>query len=141
MTMPIVVYRPTLILQPIDENGDPDGSPVDVSCDVSRFELDVDVPTTQVTTFCGNFEIPDEIEVSATVEVTVNADTYARWAALVGDSVEVQVKDRTTDTAYRAFDSQIQLNPALYGPTEPGEARAFDFSLPVLSAVTLVEPS
>jgi hypothetical protein len=55
--------------------------------------------------------------------------------------VEVQIKDRTTDTAYRRFTSQVPLNPALYGPDEPGEARAFDFSLPVLSEVTEVTPS
>lgn len=138
---PIIVYRPTLVLQPLDAAGDPTGSPVDVSCDISRFELDVDTPTTRVSTFCGSFEIPGDIEVSATVEVTVNDETSGRWAPLVGDSMEVRVKDRSTDTVYRRFQTQIPLNPALYGPDESGEARAFDFNLPVLSDVTEVTPS
>lgn len=137
----IVVKDPTLVLQPIDENGDPDGASVDVSCDVSTVELGVDTPTTSVTTFCGTSQIPGDVEVSCSITAVVNAGTNGRWAGLVGDMVEVQVKDRTTDTTYRAFTSQVPLNPALYGPTTPGEARSFDFDMPVLSDVAIVTPS
>lgn len=138
---PIIVYRPTLVLQPLDADGDPDGAPVDVSCDIVSIELSPEVPITTVTTFCGAFQTPGELEVSASLEVAVNDETTGRWAALVGDSVEVQVKDRTTDTSYRKFNSQIGFNPGLYGPTQPGEARQFSFDIPVTSAVEVVTPS
>jgi hypothetical protein len=136
MTAPIIVYRPLLHLQPLDENGDDDGAAVDVSCDMSSVELTVDTPTTDVSTFCGNFQIPDDITVGATFEVTVNADTNSRWSALVGRRVRAELYDRTDSTQYRAFETQIQLNPSLYGPDTPGEARAFSFDLAVLSDVT-----
>lgn len=137
----IVVKDPTLVLQPLDAAGDPSGSPVDVSCDVSQVELTVDTPVNTVTTFCGKVQVPDDAEVGCSISAVVNSGTNGRWASLVGDSVEVQVKDRTTDTTYRAFTSQVPINPALYGPTTPGEARAFDFDMPVLSAVAIVTPS
>jgi hypothetical protein len=135
MTAPIIVYRPLLHLQPLDENGDDDGAAVDVSCDMSSVELTVDSPTTDVSTFCGNFQIPDDITVGATFEVTVNADTDSRWAALVGQRVRAELYDRTDSTKYRTFETQIQLNPSLYGPTTPGEARTFSFDVAVLSEV------
>lgn len=141
MDIPIIVYRPTVVLQPLDEAGDPTGSPVDVSCDFQSVELTVDTPVTTITTFCGSVQIPGELEVGCDCTVAVNEATSGRWSGLVGDSVEVQIKDRTTDTSYRAFTSQIPLNPALYGTTEPGEPRTVDFSLPVLSEVTVVTPS
>lgn len=141
MDIPIITYRPTVILQPLDEDGDPTGSPVDVSCDFESIELSVDTPVTTITTFCGTVQIPGELEVSCDCTVAVNDATSGRWTGLVGDSVQVQIKDRTSDTAYRAFTSQVPLNPALYGVTEPGEPRTVDFALPVLSEVTVVTPS
>lgn len=141
MTMPIVVYRPTLLLQPLDENGDPDGAAVDVSCDMSSVELGVTQPLINVSNFCGKYSIPDDIEESATFEVAVNADTYTRWAALVGVTVQAQIKDRTTDTDYRAFNTEIRINPALYGTTSPGEARTISFDVPILSSPELVTGS
>jgi len=132
---PIIVYRPLLHLQPLDEEGEDDGAAVDVSCDMSSVELTPDTPTTDVTTFCGNFQIPDDIIVGATFEVTVNADTDANWSALVGRSVRAELYDRTDATKYRTFNTQIMLNPSLYGPTTPGEARTFSFDVAVLSEV------
>ena len=132
MVAPIIVYRPLLHLQPLDEDGEDDGAAVDVSCDMSSVELTVDTPTTDVTTFCGNFQIPDDIIVGATFEVTVNAETDANWSALVGQSVRAELYDRTDATRYRTFNTQIMLNPSLYGPTTPGEARTFSFDVAVL---------
>lgn len=133
---PIFAYRPTMVIQTLDENGDPDGAPVDVSCDVESVELSPEVPLNSQVTFCGTFQIPGDLEVSCSVSAVVNDETLARWAPLVGDTVEVQVKDKTTDTTRRVFQSIVSFNPGLYGPTTPGEARAFDFDLPVLSEVT-----
>ena len=141
MTAPIIVYRPQLHLQPLDEAGADDGAAVDVSCDMSSVELTVDTPTTDVTTFCGNFQVPDDITVGATLEVTVNADTDTNWSALVGKRVRAELWDRNDATKYRTFETQIMLNPSLYGPTTPGEARAFSFDVAVLSAVEWVEES
>lgn len=138
MTAPIVVYRPKLIWQPVDGTGAEAGSPVDISCDMSSVELGVDTPTTDVTTFCGSFEIPGDIQVSATLEVVVSDDTDARWSPLVGDQGYLHLYDRTSDTDYRRFLTQIPLNPSLYGPDTPGEARSFSFDVPVLSAVEWV---
>ena len=141
MDIPIVTKRPTVVFQPLDEDGDPTGSPVDVSCDFESIELTVDTPVTTLTTFCGTVQIPDEPEIGCDCTVAVNDATSGRWSGLVGDSVEVQIKDRTTDTSYRAFVSQVPIDPSLYGTTEPGEPRTVDFALPVLSEVTLVTPS
>jgi len=138
---PIIVYRPTLIVQTLDEAGDPDGAPVDVSCDIVSLELAPDVPISTTTTFCGTFQNPGDVEVSCTLEVAVNDETYTRWAALVGDTVELQIKDKGTDTSYRAFGSFISFNPGLYGPDQPGEARTYSFDLPVTSDVTVVAES
>lgn len=138
MTAPIIIYRPILLLQPLDEAGADDGAAVDVSCDMSSVELTVDTPTTDVTTFCGNFQIPDDIVAGATLEVTVNADTDDNWAPLVGRRVRAELYDRNDSTRYRTFETQIMLNPSLYGPTTPGEARAFSFDTAVLSEVEWV---
>lgn len=134
MTAPIVIYRPALVLQPLDANGDPDGASVDVSCDMQSVELGVDTPTIEVSNFCGNYTLPDDISESASFGVAITEDTDTNWAALVGKTVEARVKDRTTDTRYRRFTTMILINPSLYGPTEPGEARAFEFDVPVLSS-------
>lgn len=141
MVSPIIVYRPKLILQPLDEAGAPSGSPVDVSCDMGSVELDVDTPTDEVITFCGTFTIPGDISVGATFEVVVNAETDGRWSALVGVPVQAQLYDRQDATSYRAFTTLITLNPSLYGPTTPGEARSFSFDVAVTSEVTWEEES
>ena len=138
---PIIVYRPTVVIQTLDESGDPDGAPVDVSCDFVSIELAPEVPITTTTTFCGTFQNPGDVEVSCSCEVAVNDETLARWAPLVGDTVEVQVKDKTTDATHRAFGSFISFNPGLYGPDQPGEARQYTFDIPVTSEVTSVEES
>ena len=138
MVAPIIVYRPLLHLQPLDEDGEDDGAAVDVSCDMSSVELTVDAPLTEVSTFCGNFQIPDDIVPGATFEVTVNAETDANWSPLVGKMVRAELYDRTDSSQYRTFDTQIMLNPSLYGPTTPGEARSFSFDVAVLSAVAWV---
>ena len=139
--IPIIVYRPKLLLQPLDAAGADDGAAVDVSCDLSSFALEVETPTTDVTTWCGTFQIPDDPVISLTLGVTVNTDTDARWAPLVGKRVRAEVKDRTDDTTYRTVETQVPINPSLYGPDTPGEARAFDFDLPVLSEVEWVDES
>lgn len=141
MEIPITVFRPTLVFQPLDEAGDPTGSPVDVSCDIVSAELAPDVPINSVSTFCGTAQVVGEVEVSLTLEVAINLTTNSRWASLVGDSVEVQIKDRTADSSYRAFPSIVPLNPALYGPDTPGEARQFSFDMPVMGEVAIVTPS
>ena len=138
---PIIIKDPTLVIQSIDAAGADVGSPVDVSCDIASVELSPDVPVTSVVTFCGTFQIPGDLEVGCDVEYTVNSDTFTRWSPLVGDSAKVRIKDRTTDTTYREFVTQIPMNPGLYGPTTPGESRTFTAPLPVLSEVTLVTPS
>lgn len=135
MTAPITIYRPKVWVQPLDEDGDPDGADVDVSCDLMSLELTPDVPIDNVTTFCGSFQTVGELEVSATLEVAVNADTDGRWSPLVGRSVEFHVWDTESSTEYRKFTSLITINPSLYGPTTPGEVRSHDFDIPVQSAV------
>lgn len=135
MTAPIIIYRPMLQIQPLDENGDPDGADVDVTCDMVSVELSPDIPIDDVTTFCGAFQTVGEVVTSASLEVAVNADTNARWAALVGLQVEMRLWDRNDSTQYRKWTSQVPINPSLYGPTTPGEARTFSFDVPVTSAV------
>lgn len=139
MVAPIIVRKPLLHLQPLSESGADDGALVDVSCDMSSVELSPDTPTVDVSTFCGNFSIPDEVTIGATFEVTVNADTDANWAALVGKSVRAELYDRDDASRYRTFDTIVPINPSLYGPTTPGEARTFSFDVPVLSEVAWVE--
>ena len=139
MVAPIIVREPLLHLQPLTDEGADDGALVDVSCDMSSVEIGVDTPTVDVTTFCGNFSIPDEISVTATLGVTVNSDTDANWSAIVGKMVRAELYDRSDASRYRTFDTIIPINPSLYGPTTPGEAREFDFEVPVLSDVAWVE--
>ena len=142
MVMPIVVYRPTLVIQPLDENGDPDGATVDASCDVQAFELGVDQPLITVSTFCGKFSIPDDIEETASGTFAINDETYDRWAPLIGKQAEFRLKDRgLTDENYRSFTTEVRANPALYGNMAPGEARTVDLDFPILSSPVLVEGS
>jgi len=139
MVAPIIVKNPLLHLQPLTEEGADDGALVDVSCDMASVEIGVDTPTIEATTFCGNFSVPDEITVTATLEVTVNADTDANWSAIVGRTVRAELYDRTDASRYRTFDTIVPINPSLYGPTTPGETRTFSFDVAVLSAVEWVE--
>jgi hypothetical protein len=141
MSVPIIVYRPLLHLQPLDEAGADDGAAVDVSCDIGSVELSVDTPTIDVSTFCGNFTTPDDPTTSCTIGFVITEDTDANWSALVGKRVRAELYDRTNATRYRTFETQVMLNPSLYGPTTPGEARAFDADFAVLSEVAWVDVS
>ena len=128
MVAPIIVYRPLLHLQPLTRPAPMTVRRSTCRCDMASVELAVETPTVDVSTFCGNFTIPDDISVEATFEVTVNEDTDANWSALVGKRVRAELYDRTTATQYRTFETQVMLNPSLYGPTTPGEARTFSFT-------------
>lgn len=139
MTQPIIIRKPLLHLQPLDDAGADDGALVDVSCDMASVELTPDTPTIEVTTFCGNFNIPDEPSIGATFEYTINADTDTNWAALVGRTVRAELYDRDDATRYRTFTTIVVINPSLYGPTTPGEARTFSHDVPVLSDVAWVD--
>lgn len=134
---PIVVYRPKFILQPLDAAGAPAGAPVDVSEDVETVELNADQTINRVSTFVGSFAHPGEVEPSATVSAVIGDDTDDNWAALVGVRCEAHLFDRTDATTFRQFETMISMNPALYGATSPGEARTFDFDIPVLTDVTI----
>jgi hypothetical protein len=136
MTMPIIIYRPKVVLQPLDADGSPTSDPpVDVSCDLSSVEFGVDQPSTTVTTYCGKFQVPDEIEESVTAELTVNADTDSNWSGLVGSQCEMQIWDREDATKYRTVNVHVGMNPSLYGTTAPGSARQPSVDLPVLGPV------
>lgn len=136
MTMPIIIYRPKVVAQPLDEAGSPTSdAPVDLSCDFSSIEFGVDQPSTTVSTFCGKFQVPDDIEESVTGEFTVNADTDGNWSPLVGTQVEMQVWDREDSTSHRTVNVHVGVNPSLYGTTQPGQARQPSVDFPVLSAV------
>ena len=136
MTMPTIIYRPKVVAQPLDENGSPTADPpVDVSCDFSSIEFGVDQPSTTVSTFCGKFQVPDDIEESVTGEFTVNADTDENWNGLVGSQVALQVWDREDSTRHRLVNVHVGVNPSLYGTTAPGQARQPSVDFPVLSAV------
>lgn len=132
---PIVVYRPKLLLQPLTELGADDGAAVEVSCDVGSVELNVDTPTIDISTFCGNFTTPDDITTSCTIGFVISDDSDANWSPLVGKRVRAELYDRQDATRFRKFETQVMLNPSLYGPTTPGEARAFDADFAVLSEV------
>ncbi len=138
MTAPIIVYRPKLLAQKLTALGADDGAPVDVTCDMESVEIGVDAGTTDVTNFCGTFSIPDDLTVTATLNVMVNDDTDTNWLGLVGKRVRFEVWDRTDATRYRTFESQVMLNPSLYGNTTPGEARMVSFDVAVLSDVEWV---
>jgi hypothetical protein len=133
--IPIIVRNPLLHLQPLDEDGADDGALIDVSCDMGSVELTPETPTVEVSNFCGNYSIPDDVKITATFGVVINTDTDANWSAIVGKTVRAEVYDRNDATRYRTFTTIVPINPSLYGPTTPGEAREFDFDVAVLSAV------
>jgi hypothetical protein len=123
----VAVYGAGATLQP----------PVDLSDDVSSVELSPDVAIDTVSTFTGKFRVADEPEWSASLSIVVTDDTQTNWEALVGSKVECQVFDKgpvAPGDQYRAFDSEILLDPSLGGATNVEErARAYDIDLPVLS--------
>ena len=136
MTMPIIIRRPKVVAQILTEDGSPTSDlPVDVSCDFSSIEFGVDQPSNTVSTFCGKFQVPDDIEESVSGEITVNADTDENWNGLVGQQVEFQVWDREDATRHRTVTVHVGVNPSLYGTTQPGQARQPSVDFPVLSAV------
>lgn len=146
MGNPIVIRKPTMLLQLLDANGDPSGAAVDVSADVSQVTLQPTLPSTTISTFAGKFTATDDPEWgTASVGIVVNADTADNWADFIGagPNVEVQIYDRPDATTYRRFVTEVIYNPAVAGKTEPGSARTPDFPLPVLSDVTIetVEPA
>lgn len=132
---PIIIYRPKVIATPVDETGTPTGDAVDVSCDFSSIEFGVTQPSNTVTTFCGKFQVPDEIEESVSGQITVNADTETNWTDLVGEMVEMQVWDREDSTRHRLVTVHVGFNPSLYGTTQPGQARQPNTDFPVLVAM------
>lgn len=137
---PIIIRNPTMTLQVLDPTtGDPGLAPaVDVSADVASVEIAPDVPQNTVSTFAGKFTALDDPEWgSATCAIVVNEETNTTWETLVGQKVQVQIKDRPELTWFRQFESEVVYNPALAGITEPGSARTSDFPLPILSAVTI----
>lgn len=138
MPGPIIIKDPKLVIQPIDEAGDPAGTATEVSEDVTSVEIGVEQDIGTIKTFVGSFRIPGEVSSTATVSIVLTADTKTNWAALVGQSVEVQVYDREDATDYRSFQSEISYDPSLYGTTTPGEAREHDIELPVLGDVEWV---
>lgn len=137
MVAPIIIRNPVATLTKLVD-GTPTGTAVDVSDDVAKVELSPTVPTTTVQTFSGKYQQSGDVEWAATASIVVNEDTSTNWAPLVGEMVRVKLYDRGADlTVFRQFDSEILIDPALGGPTEPGAARAYDLTLPVLGAVTL----
>jgi hypothetical protein len=139
MAGPIIIKNPMLLFQELDASGDPTGDPpVDVSDDVTSVELGFDQDIGTITTFTGSFRIPGEVINSATVSCVMTADTDTNWDALIGLSVEARVYDREDATRYRAFTTEINVNPSLYGSTTPGEAREVDIELPVFGDIAWV---
>src|SRR5690242_10423040 len=134
MARPLIIKRPKLILQPLDEAGDPLGAPVDVSSDVRSVELSPDQSIDNVSTFAGTFTTAADTTVGCTVEGILSATSRTTWPALVGDSVEVQIFDRLDSTEYRAFESEVPFDPSLYGTDDAeGQTREWTMELPVLS--------
>jgi len=136
MTMPIIIYQPKVVMTILDAAGSPTSDePIDVSCDLSSLEIGVDQPSNTVSTFCGKFQIPDDIEESVTAEFTINADTDDNWSRLVGTQCQLAVWDRVDATDYRTVNVSVSVNPSLYGTTAPGEARQPSIDFPVLGPV------
>lgn len=133
MTVPIIISRPKLIAQTIDDTGAPTlDPPVDLSCDVSAVEITPDVGIDRVQTFCGNYPVTGDNEISASISMVIGPDTTTNWSTLVGQRIELQLYDRFDSTTYRRFVTEIPFDPSLYGPTDAEEqVRAFDFDVPV----------
>jgi hypothetical protein len=133
---PIIIRKPIFRVAPYGAGGTLQ-PPVDLSDDVSAVELSPDVAIDTVSTFTGKFRVADDPEWSASVSIVVTEDTETNWSPLVGSKVQAQVFDAgpvESGSRYRAFDTEILLDPSLGGSTDVEErARAYDIDLPVLS--------
>lgn len=139
MAKPLIIRHPKLVLQPLDAAGDPLGAPVDVSSDVRSVELAADQSIDSVSTFAGTFTTSADTTIGCTVEGILSVTSRTVWPALVGDSVEVQLYDRTDSTEYRAFESEVPFDPSLFGTDDAeGQTREWSMELPVLSDVAWV---
>jgi hypothetical protein len=137
MPGPIIIKDPMLLFQALDAAGDPTvAPPVDVSEDITSVEITFEQDIGEITTFVGSFKIPGEVINGATLSCVVTADSDTNWEPLMGLSVEARVYDRDDATKYRRFATQLDVNPSLYGPTTPGEAREVDIEIPVFGDVT-----
>lgn len=137
MVAPLIIRNPVATLTKLVA-GVETGAAVDVSDDVSKVELTPTIPTSNVQTFSGKYQQTGDTEWAATASIVHNEDLEANWAPLVGESVRVKLYDRADQTIYRTFDSEVIFNPALGGPTQPGQARTYDLVLPVQSVPDIV---
>jgi hypothetical protein len=134
---PIIVYKPRLVVEAYDpETGLLDTVDHELTDDVSVVEIDVSTDVNTIATFAGKYQVPQQPEPEAALHVIVTSGISARWAPVVGKFAQMRVYDRGDTTEFRAFDTIIPVNPALYGSTEPGEAREMDLTIPVLSDIT-----
>jgi hypothetical protein len=139
MPGPIIIKDPMLLFQKLDAAGDPTvDPPTDVSDDVTSVELGFDQDIGNIKTFTGSFQIPGEVINTATISCVITADTETNWGGILGLSVEARVYDRADATRYRAFATQVDVDPSLYGPTTPGEAREVDITIPVFGDIAWV---
>jgi hypothetical protein len=139
MARPLIIKRPKLLVQPLDEAGDPDGAAVDVSSDVRTCTLEPDQSIDSVSTFAGTFTTTGDTTVGCSIEGLVSADSRTLWPTLVGVSVEIQIFDRPDATEYRAFPSEIPFDPSLYGGNDAESTqREWSMDLPVLGPVAWV---
>lgn len=136
MAGPVIIRKPVFRVAPYGAGGTLQ-PPVDLSDDVSAVELSPDVAIDTVSTFTGKFRVADDPEWSATVSIVVTDETSINWEPLVGQKVQAQIFDHgpaASGEKYRAFDTEILLDPSLGGSTDVEErARAYDVDLPVLS--------
>lgn len=139
MTAPLIIRNPIATITKLVD-GVETGAAVDVSDDVSKVELTPTLPTTNVQTFSGKYQQAGDPEWAGSVSIVYNEDIEANWTPLVGFPVRVKLYDRQELTTYRTFDSEVLFNPALGGPTQPGQARTFDMVMPVLSQPDIVTP-
>lgn len=133
MTVPIIVRRPKLLAQLLDDTGEPTvDPPVDVSCDIQAVEIVPDVSIERTETFCGSFPVMGDAETTATISAIVTPDTSTNWTPLVGVPLELRLYDRFDSTSYRKFRTEIPFDPSLYGSTNAEEdVRTFEFDIPV----------
>jgi hypothetical protein len=140
MGAPIIIRKPVMTLETLVA-GVPTGTPVDVSDDVSKVELTPSIATSDVKTFAGTYQSADEPTWAGSASIVVNDDTSTNWTPLVGQQVRAKLYDRGSDTTrYRQFDTEILIDPTIGGPTEPGNPRTYDLTLPIIGAPTWVEP-
>ncbi len=131
MATPIVLNNPVVHLEDVDAPG----SPVDVSCDISRIELRGDQPINTVRRLCGNVSVPGSVDYTATADMVHNDDSASRWGALVGKTVKVTIWPTPTASAGTTFQSFVGYDWTLTGSWENGEPFSVPgFTLPVLAA-------